>query len=138
MKKLSILLTLLFGVIAFFSCKDDNPEREVSPQTPAGCHGVYFPSTNITSTEIDPDDPTEITITIERTNSSVAVEVPISITVNDDNVYVVPQRVAFAAGEKSVQFQVTFPSADVGITYRLSLTVQGDEYVNPYGSGSPP
>jgi len=137
MKKLSILLTLLFGVIAFFSCKDDNPEREPSPLTPAGCQGVYFPSTNITSTEIDPADPTEITITIERTNTSGAVEVPITITTNDDNVYVVPQRISFAAGEKSVQFQVTFPTADVGITYRLSLTVQGDEYVNPYGVGSP-
>ena len=137
MKKLSIFLALLFGVIAFFSCNDENPEREPSPLTPANCQGVFFPSTNITSTEIDPADPTEMTITLERTNTSGATEVPISITTNDDNVYVVPQRVAFAAGEKSVQFKVTFPSADVGITYRLSLTVQGDEYVNPYGVGSP-
>ena len=137
MKKLSILLTLLFGVIAFFSCKDDNPEREPSPLTPTGCQGVFFPSSNITSTEIDPADPTEITLTLERTNGSGAVEVPITVTLNEDNVYVVPQRVAFAAGEKSVQFKVTFPTADVGITYRLSLTVQGDEYVNPYGDGSP-
>lgn len=137
MKKLNVCLALIFSVLAIFSCKDEIQERGTSPVVSENCQGVFFPKTNATSFEIDPADPTEITITIARTDTVNAFEVPIIVDVNDKNVCVVPQKVTFAAKEKTTQFVVTFPTAEVGVTYNLSLSVSGAEIVNPYIDGFP-
>lgn len=135
MKKI-YLLGFLIGMIAFVGCsEDDLVTPSPSPEAPAGTQGVYFPSSNQSAFELMPVDPTEFEMTIARTVSTGAVDVPITVEVNDDNVFVVPSSVSFADGETEKTFKVTFPSAAEGTTYNLKLNVEGDDYVNPYVTG---
>lgn len=132
------ILGLLLGLVAFIGCsEDDLVEPAPSPEAPAGTQGVYFPSTNKSAFELMPVDPTEFELTIARSTSEGAVDVPLTQEVNDDNVFVVPSSVSFAAGETEATFKVTFPDADVGKLYNLKLSVEGDEFVNPYVEGVP-
>lgn len=135
MKKI-YLLALLIGLVAFTGCSEDDLVKPTpSPEAPAGTQGVYFPASNKSAFELMPVDPTEFVLTIARTESNGAIDVPINVEVNDDNVFVVPASVSFADGETEKTFKVTFPSAAEGITYDLKLNVEGDEFVNPYVSG---
>ena len=124
------IIFLLFGLVA---CTEDLPGRGDSPVMPENTQGVFFPAINKPAVEIEPADPKEMTIIIARKKTTDAITVPIKVSVNDNNVFEVPATVAFAAGEDTVQFIVTFPNADEGITYNLSLMVEGDDFVNQYG-----
>src|SRR5690554_5383796 len=126
-KAFSLLL-----VVAFAACADFEDTVIDSPQKAAGNQGVFFPKTNAQAFELEPTDPTQMTLTIARDVSSGAVQVPITVDNNDDNVFVVPASVNFADGETEVEFVVTFPEAGEGTTYNLALSVSGDDVVNPY------
>jgi hypothetical protein len=136
MKQYILAISLiLFG---FAACTEDIPERGTSPVTPENCKGVYFPvDGNQSAVELEPTEPTEITITIARADSVGEIEVPITIDVNDEDVFVVPEKVAFADKEKITTFTVTFPSAGEGITYNLKLSVSGSEFVDEYAQNTP-
>jgi len=129
-------LFVLFLLLGFVACQEEKPEWKPAPQ-PGETLGVYFPTTNRAAVELEPTAPTEIMITIARTDTVNAAEVPITVVVNDENVYVVPEKVTFAALEKTTQFKVTFPTAGEGTAYKLSLKVEGEQYVNTYGLGAP-
>ncbi|MDD4727293.1 MAG: hypothetical protein PHN55_00895 [Dysgonamonadaceae bacterium] len=130
------LLGFLIGLIAFVGCSEDDLVTPTpSPEAPAGTQGVYFPTSNKSAVELMPVDPTEFEMTIARTVSSGAVDVPINVEVNDDDVFVVPSSVSFAEGETEKTFKITFPTAAEGITYNLKLNVEGEEFVNPYITG---
>ncbi len=131
-KAFSLLL-----VVAFAACSDFEDTITDSPLRPAGNQGVYFPTTNSTVFELEPTDPTQLTLTIEREVSSGAFQVPINVEINDSSVFNVPQSVSFADGETEVEFTITFPEAEEGVTYNLALSVSGDDIVNPYGVGVP-
>ena len=132
------LLGLLIGLVAFTGCSEDDLVKPTpSPEAPEGTQGVYFPTSNKSAFEFMPVDPTEFELTIARSTSEVAVDVPLTQEVNDDNVFNVPASVSFAAGETEVKFKVTFPNAEEGTKYNLKLSVAGDQYVNPYVEGVP-
>jgi len=138
MKINKLIFAVSVLVASFFvACSEYEDIVEASPEVPAGCQGVYFPASNINSYEMEPTESTEITITIAREVSSGAVEVPIIVEENKDNVFNVPEVVSFVDGEKEVHFIVSFPAASEGVTYDLKLAVEGDEYVNPYASELP-
>lgn len=133
------LLIAISVLVAFTiaACSEYEDTIEPSPEVPAGNQGVYFPSSNTNVFELEPTAPTEITLTIARAESSGAVDVPIVVEINDEDVFNVPQTVSFADGETEKEFTVSFPSAGEGITYKLKLAVEGDEYVNPYATALP-
>jgi len=132
------LLGFIIGLISLTSCQKDELDKPTpSPLPPAGTQGVFFPVANKSAFELMPVDPTEFELTIARSVSSGAVEVPINVEVNDDDVFVVPSSVSFAEGETEKSFKVTFPTAEEGITYNLKLNVEGDNYINPYVAGLP-
>ena len=125
-------------MVAFIGCsEDDLIEPTPSPEIPAGNQGVYFPASNKSAFAILTEDPAEIEITIARNASEGAVDVPLTQEVNDDNIFVVPATVSFAAGEKETTFKVTFPNAAIDKAYNLKLNVEGEQYVNPYQEGLP-
>ena len=129
------LLGALIGLVAFIGCSEDDLVTPTpSPAAPEGTQGVYFPATKSVF-EFMPVDPTEVTLKIARAKSEGAVEVPITVEVNEDNVFNIPSSVSFADGETEATFKVTFPSAEEGKKYNLKLTVEGDQYVNPYVEG---
>ncbi|SHJ01453.1 hypothetical protein SAMN05444280_10987 [Tangfeifania diversioriginum] len=134
--KLLIAISVLVA-LAVAACSEFEDTVEPSPAVPDGCQGVYFPASNTSAYELEPTEPTQITITIAREVSSGAVEVPVNVEVNDEDVYNVPSSISFADGETEVDFTVTFPDAGEGTTYNLKLAVEGDEYVNPYASALP-
>ena len=138
MKAISKVISTLFAFCLFLgvtSCLEKEPVNPPSPSVPDNCIGVFFPSNNKTTIEMEPTEPTEMVINISRTDSTTAVSVPVTATVNDDNVFVVPQTVPFAANQKTTQFKVTFPNAVEGKTYNLELVITGDEFANPYMAG---
>ncbi len=137
--KINKLLIAISVLVAFTvaACSEFEDTVEPSPAVPDGCQGVYFPASNTNAYELEPTEPTQITITIAREVSSGSVEVPVNVEVNDEDVYTVPSSVNFADGETEVDFTVTFPDAGEGTTYNLKLAVEGDEYVNPYASALP-
>ena len=106
------LLGALIGLVAFIGCSEDDLIKPTpSPDAPEGTQGVYFPTTNKAAFEFMPVDPTEFTMTIARSTSEGSVDVPLTVDVNDDNVFVVPASVNFKAGETEATFKVTFPTA---------------------------
>lgn len=64
-KAFSLLL-----VVAFTACSDFEDTELLSPEKPAGNQGVFFPTTNATAHELEPTDPTQITVKVSRTVSS--------------------------------------------------------------------
>jgi hypothetical protein len=138
MKTYSKIFSTMVGMLFLFTaCEDAIQDRENSPVMPESCLGVYFPTTNPAVVELEPTEPTQITITIARTDSVSAAEVPITVVTNTDDVFVVPAKAVFAAGAKTTTLTVAFPKADEGITYKLKLSVSGDEYVSQYASTIP-
>src|SRR5690554_6191930 len=130
-KAFSLLL-----VVAFAACSDFEDTELLSPEKPAGNQGVFFPTTNVTAHELEPTDPTQITVKVSRTVSSGAASIPLVVVTNDEGVFNVPATANFADGETETDVVVTFPDADEGITYKLVLAVEGDQSVDPYGEGA--
>src|SRR5690554_578795 len=130
-KAFSLLL-----VVAFAACSDFEDTELLSPEKPAGNQGVFFPTTNVTAHELEPTDPTQITVKVSRTVSSGAASIPLVVVTNDEGVFNVPATANFADGETETDLVVTFPDADEGITYKLVIAVEGDQSVDPYGEGA--
>lgn len=125
--------TALAVAFALSACDDDDDDYTVGEADPSDVSGVYF-STYTASYELDPDEGTELTMTLSRHNTASALSVSLEVAENTDNVFDVPSTVSFASGEADAEFTVSFPTADVGIVYTLALTVP-DEYVGIYTDG---
>jgi hypothetical protein len=138
MKIYKFIIAIFIATTAMFVACEDYVDTEVlSPEVPEGCQGVYFPTTNTKVFELEPTQATEITLKIGRDVKSGAVDVPIVVLVNDEDIYNVPETVSFADGDTLVSFTVTFPNAAEGVTYNLKLAAEGDQYVNPYSAKRP-
>lgn len=135
MKLFNKFLFVLAGIMFIFAaCEEPIADREPSPLTPETNQGVYFPSSNKAVYEMEPTAPTQFDVVVARTDSTNALDLPIVVDLNDEDVFVVPETVSFAAGEKEATFTVSFPTAGEGTTYNLKLSVRGDEFDNPYSS----
>jgi hypothetical protein len=125
------------GILAFASCSvDEEIKREISPDVPQDCQGVYFPATNVSVVELEPTDPTELTLRISRMATEAAT-IPLIAEINEQGVFDVPESVSFASGETSKGIKVTFPRAKEGTSYILKVRVEGDAYVNIYATTVP-
>ena len=68
----------LMSIIALASCGDDD-NYVAGAQDSADTVGVYFPTTDGGSNEVDPSDPTEFNIKVARINTNGAVSVPCTL-----------------------------------------------------------
>ena len=129
MKK--ILLSLLFVLPFLFSC-----QPQVDPYTPGeedvtGCYGVYFPSQAATGSHtLDPTMAPQATFTAMRKNTSGAITVPLKLTASD-NVFEVG-ALNFADGQSESSFTVTFPNAENGKNYSMSIAIEDPQYASKY------
>ena len=112
----------LMSIIALASCGDDD-NYVAGAQDSADKVGVYFPTTDGGSNEVDPSDPTEFNIKVARMNTNGAVYVPLNVVSNDEDI--------FKDGEAETTVKVTFPDAKVGTTYALTVEVP-QEYISLY------
>lgn len=136
-KNILSVLVVMFAMISLYSCKDDAPVYEPAEKLDGTSEGVFFPNTNKKAFELEPTEATQITLTIARSSTAGAIDVPITVELNTDEVFVAPTTISFADGEAEKNFTVNFPNAKEGITYSLRLSVQGDQYVNTYSSAIP-
>lgn len=110
----------------------DNIQRTDSPVFPSDSAAVYFAAPDETGSEADPTlGITTHTVTIGRTQTEGSLTVPITIIENTDDIFTVPSSVTFADGATSASFDVSFPDAELGKEYFLTLSVD-DDHTNPY------
>ena len=120
------------GVLA--SCSDDDYEQG-AVATGNQLQAVTFGNDNIFSAELDPSDPTSITITVQRDaeHAATAASVPLKVVSNTDDVFEVPATAEFAAGSTETTVTVTFDNSEIGVPYSCEIAID-DAYVNPYVS----
>ena len=128
------MAVLALSVLALnTACDDDDDDWTAGEADDSDVPGVYF-GAYTASYELDPDEATELTMTLYRHTTSSALSVSLDVTENTDDVFEVPSTVAFASGESETSFTISFPNSDVGVTYTLSLEVP-EEYVGIYMDG---
>lgn len=129
---------LLVGItlsLCFSSCSDDDGYKWGAVASGNQLNAVTFGADNVISTELDPADPTIINVKVYRDKADEAVEVPIKVITNDGSVFVVPEKVTFAAEQKEAFIDIAFDKAEIGTTYSLEIALD-DDYVNPYLSST--
>lgn len=100
-----------------------------------GCYGVYIPTqANTTSTVIlDPADPTTVSISAFRTKAEGRISVPVDLKESEEGIFAVSE-IIFEDGQTETEFQVSFPNAEIGTTYTLSITVSDPIYASKYNN----
>ncbi len=129
MKSINKYLLLLAAVLFSFTACEKSIEREPSPAFD-GAKSVFFPVSSA-SREVDPKEEFSHSILIVRSGKEAAENVKINVVENTDDVFVVPEAVAFAAGQDSALLVVTFPNAQVDVAYTLVIALE-DSVSNPY------
>ncbi len=133
MKKFfNIFAVAALACAAFAACSDDENYVPGEPDA-AGCYGVYFPAQQ-TSFELDPSADTELTFTAARTKTDDAIIVPVAIKRGEETFSV--SEISFAAGEEETEFTISFPNAEVGVTYNLDLQIEDPQYASMYSQNS--
>ena len=122
MKKNSILFLAMMGLfsLTWTGCTD---EVDYTPAEAVQGQGVYFPKSVQTSYVLE-DVKGEITLKVNRTNTSDSFEAPLNFTVNEggDQLFKVPATVSFASGESESSVTVTFDNLVRGTNYEVSLS----------------
>ena len=125
------LVTLALGFTAC-SDKDDDNYQNGDWNAAGNYANLYFAETS-SSIELDPADPTTVTIKVNRRNTSGPLSVNFDITENTDNVFTVGTA-NFADGAEEADIEVNFPEAQVGKTYNLTLSTTDPNYVSYYSA----
>ena len=129
MKFYKYLLGLLFAPVLMTACSEYEDTEVASPSADANCPAVRFASDNATYSELAPE--ATFTLKVLR-DASDAAEYAINVVNNEDNAFIVPSTVSFAAGEKETTIQINMAaSAVAGKTVALELNFS-DELVNTY------
>lgn len=137
-KILSSVALVATLVLSLVSCTDEYKYDGVGAADAEDVAGVYFPSTNKASLDLEVADPLTATFKVARLNTKGALTVPLTVEVNDDNVFQIPASATFADGEAEATVEMPFPNAEIGKTYNFTITVPR-EYINSYKqvNGSP-
>lgn len=127
-------LALVTLALAFTACSDkDDDNYQNGDWNAAGNYAnLYFAETS-SSIELDPADPTTVTIKVNRRNTSGALSVNFDISENTDNIFTVGTA-NFADGADEADIVVNFPDAQVGKTYKLTLSTSDPNYVSYYSA----
>ena len=135
MKINKIYLSLAAIAMMFASCGNEDLELGNSTTAPvdANCPAVEFAASNATTFEVDPSDPT-FKLTIQR-KATAAATYNIKVVENQDNSFVVPETVEFAADETTKDINISM-NASAAAGEPLALTLSFDDAdLNPYTTG---
>ena len=129
-KNISFAASLL-AMMFIVSCSD-NDDFNPGEQPQAGFQEFAFCEDQ--NLQLAPEDPTTVTLTATRVDSLKAADVPIEVLVNDDSVFVVPATIHFNEGDSVANFDINFPNAEVGKTYKLTIAVNDPKYTCEYST----
>lgn len=130
-KILSSVALVATLVLSLVSCTDEYKYDGVGAADAEDVAGVYFPASNKSSLDLEVTDPLTTTFKVARLNTNGALTVPLTVEVNDDNVFQIPASATFADGEAEATVEMPFPNAEIGKTYNFTITVPR-EYINSY------
>lgn len=132
MKYINKIISLLIVALIVTSC-DPDAESYTPGELEGDNQGVCFVGNYIQTVEVEPGT-TSFDLTLTRALTDAAGTVDVTVINNEENVFVCPSTVSFAAGEKTAKLTVEVPSVTEGITYKLQLALSGDN-VSDYSSG---
>lgn len=135
MKKIFNIIAIAASVLAAVSCTQK--EEPFTPGEPdeQGCYGVYFPSQDLSAyKELDPADPTVLSITAARKVTTGDIVVPVEV-VDQAGVFQV-SPLEFVDGQSEATIEVNFPNAEVGTGYTATIQISDPAYVSKYGKNA--
>lgn len=116
---------LMTPAVMMVGCSDYEDTEVASPEADADAIGAYFKS-SATSVKLSPEQ-TSFQVVLNRASFSEAVNVPVKVTVNDDNFFSLSAEQFVFDAEKQVSspITVTFNQSTVELqeTYSLGLQV---------------
>ena len=134
MKKLSkYIFTLAALALASTACVKEE-EYQKGQSDLEGCYGVYFPVQE-TQFVVDPDSDPVQTLTAVRTNVDGDITVPVVLSTSADGVLEL-SPIEFVDGQAETTFTVSYPKAEIGTKYTMSLTIEGPLYASKYLDGA--
>lgn len=131
MKILKYIFATLIGCLLLTSCSDDNT-YSVGPQNVGEAASFGSITTNSTLTFL-PEEELSLLFTVYRANGGDAIDVPLNIVENDNNIFVIPSSVHFDIGETETELVVTFPNLGLGETASFEISI-ADGYQNLYAT----
>lgn len=139
MKKIALYSLMAAAVLALAGCAREKA-YEPGPKDDPNCMGVYFPEQEGTGeVELDPaDNITKLTFVAKRAESKSETEdVPaatVPVTVVDENNIFTVSPIVFEAGQIETTFEVSFPNAEVGVSYPCEIRIEDPKYASTYTS----
>ena len=134
MKKFSkYIFTLAALALASTACVKE-AEYEKGAADLEGCYGVYFPAQE-TKFVVDPDSDPVQTLTAVRTNVDGDITVPVVVTTSSEDVLELSE-IVFVDGQAETTFTVSYPTAEVGTKYTMSITIKDPLYASNYLEGA--
>jgi hypothetical protein len=135
MKKFSKYIFALAALALASTACVKEAEYEKGPQDVEGCYGVYFPTQEVLgSNTIDPTAPTSLTLVVARQVSEKAITVPISVKGDTDVINI--GEAVFEDGQSETEVTIDFSTAEVGTTYKVELSIEGDEFASKYNDNA--
>lgn len=132
MKYINKILSLFVIALIATSC-DPDAESYTPGEQEDGNQGICFVGNYTQTVEVEPGI-TSFDLTLTRALTDAVGTVDVTVINNEENIFVCPSTVSFAAGEKTAKLTVETPSAAEGITYNLQLALSGNDVSN-YSSG---
>ena len=131
-KYINILFAVAAAALTVLSCSPkEEPYAPGEPEEP-GCYGVYFPPQEASGSHVySPVQEPVIEIKVARQNTSGSITVPVVAEFSEDGIFTM-SPVTFADGQSETSFNVSFPGAVEGKTYKASIYVLDNQYVAKY------
>lgn len=121
----------LMGCMALASCGDEDT-NSAGPQNEgeAVSFGTITASTAVTYL---PEEDLSISFTVYRADGTTAVDVPVNVIENENDMFVIPSSIHFAAGETETELLITFPNMGLGETACFEVAI-ANGYQNLYAT----
>ena len=129
------MLAVMASLPFLASCVQDLVEKG-EPENDS--YGVYFGTLTAAqkSVEFDPAEKAELTFTAFRTVEDDDITVPVVVSATgaekDASSLFTASTVKFEEGQKETTFTVSFPEAELGVTYSVSVSCKDEKYVKIY------
>ncbi|MCI7514174.1 MAG: hypothetical protein MSA53_01190, partial [Bacteroidales bacterium] len=129
------MLAVMASLPFLASCVQDLVEKG-EPENDS--YGVYFGTLTAAqkSVEFDPAEKAELTFTAFRTVEDDDITVPVVVSATgaekDASSLFTASAVKFNDGQKETTFTVSFPEAELGTTYSVSVSCKDEKYVKIY------
>lgn len=130
-KKYSIIALLMVLAMGFNACTEECDYLPAEPVNKNCSKASFSAAEDGFFLEVTPTEEKKMTLTLTRENTESEATIELLVKQNDNDIFQIPESVTFASGVGSTTFDVTFPDAEIGVKYSLTLALKNDD-VDPY------